>query len=153
MPLKFFKKNINSKKFAKDVGVGEDDWLFHFTGRDERLPGLKILFLDSIKYDEEKINDVDSDIWGVKLSFERESWEALYKKTGEFSTIFEMMLYDKNTGRRRDYELFRMPTMLKDQTMYEICNKNVLNKKIYNIWVKVIKIEDRVNMCVRFKIC
>ena len=76
MPLKFFKKNINSKKFAKDVGVGEDDWLFHFTGRDERLPGLKILFLDSIKYDEEKINDVDSDIWGVKLSFERESWEV-----------------------------------------------------------------------------
>tara|TARA_Y100000389_G_scaffold188670_1_gene211521 strand:+ start:455 stop:916 length:462 start_codon:yes stop_codon:yes gene_type:complete len=153
MPVKFFEKNSNFKKFAKDIGVGEDDWLFHFTGRDERLPGLKILFLDSIGYKEEKINDVDSDIWGVKLSFERESWETLYKKTGEFSTVFEIMLYDKSSGRRRDYELFRMPSMLKDKTMYEICNKNVLNENIYNIWVKVIKIEDRVNMCFRFKIC
>ena len=68
-------------------------------------------------------------------------------------TVFEIMLYDKSSGRRRDYELFRMPSMLKDKTMYEICNKNVLNENIYNIWVKVIKIEDRVNMCFRFKIC
>ena len=152
MSIKFFRKTINSKKFAKDIGVGEDDWLFHFTGRNERFPRLKILFFDSIRYNEEKINHVDSDIWGVKLSFERDSWEALNKKTGEFSTIFEMMLYDKNTGRRRDYQLFRMPTMLKDQTMYKICEKNVLNENIYNIWVKVIKIENRVNMCIRFKI-
>ena len=152
MVLKFFKENETSKQLAKNIQVGTDDWLFHFTGRDERMPGLRILFLNSIKYRDEKINHIETDIWGIKLSFKREYWEHLYKNTGRFKMIFELMLYNKNNGMRREYEMFRIPTLLKDQTIYKIRDNDILNKNIYNVMIKIINIEDTVNMCIRFRV-
>ena len=152
MTVTFFKENESSKKFAKDLEVGTDDWLFHFTGRDETMPGLRVLFLDSIRYRDEKINDVDTDIWSIKLSFKREHWEHLYKNSGRFNMVFELMLYNKKNGRRREYDLFKMPTLSKDQTIYRICDSNIINENIYNVEVKVVDFDDTVNMCIRFKV-
>ena len=152
MVVKFFNENKISRQLSKNIEVCGGDWLFHFTGRDERMPGLKILFFDSIKYDNEKINDIDDDIWGIKISFKREYWEHFYKNTGKFKMILELMFYNKDNGFRKGYEMFRMPTLLKSQKIYKIHSSDILNENIYNLMVKIINFEDTVNMCIRFKV-
>jgi len=151
MPIKIYQQTQTSKKFMREFGFDKDTWIFNFTGRDERLPKLKIGLLNSVRYEDQKINHLEKGLYGVKLLFTRENWENLYKKSGEFKLIFELKLYNKDTGRHKDFELFRMPVILKDTKIYKIGQKDIINECICNTTIKVIKMPEQVAMCIRFK--
>lgn len=151
MAIKIYDQTAISKKFMREIGFDKDTWIFNFTGRDERLPKLKIVLLNSVRYKNQKINYLEKGLYGVKILFTRENWEILYKKSGEFKLIFELKLYNKNTGRHKDFELFRMPVMLKNTDIYKIGQKDIINEYITNAAIKVIKMPEQVAMCIRFK--
>ena len=151
MAIKIYDQTAVSKKFMREIGFDKDTWIFNFTGRDIRLSKLKIILLNSVRYENQKINYLEEGLYGVKILFTRENWEILYKKSGEFKLIFELKLYNKNTGRHKDIELFRMPVMLKNTDIYKIDQKDIINDYITNAAIKVIKMPEKVAMCIRFK--
>mgnify|MGYP001213029636 CR=1 FL=1 len=151
MALKLYKKTPESVKFMKELGEQNDEWLFNFTGRDERFPKLKINFLRTVEYNMQKINGLEKGLWGVKIIFTREQWETMYKKSGECQLVMEVLNYNKNICQKNDCELFRLPVILKDINLYKIKSKDILNDKICNINIKIIKCPEYVYFCVRFK--
>tara|TARA_B100001093_G_scaffold409340_1_gene398347 strand:+ start:30 stop:494 length:465 start_codon:yes stop_codon:yes gene_type:complete len=150
-PLRFSEGDATSKEFFKISGGNEDSWLFNVTGRVEEHPTLKINLLSTIRYNFQKINKVEEDLWGIKIVLDRRNWEELYSCSGRYRLIFEVMMYNKYTGRRESVEFFRMPQFLKDKSIYKISKKDIINDAFYDINVKVVVGPEDVNLYIRFR--
>ena len=145
-PVKFFQNDKSIQDlFYRELGLDRKllhgyEWLFNFTGRVESCPKLRIVLLDSVRYEFQKMNHVCDGLWGIKIVLTPGDWTQLYKASGEYQLVLELMLYNKTYGKQQCYELFKLPcSFLPGSYLYNISRTDILNEKIYNSAVKVVK--------------